>query len=327
MNNPTVASFFSGIGGFELGFERAGFAVNVQIEIDPFCNVILKRHWPDVLRYNDIKGVSNADVPVSDVWTGGFPCQDVSLARMGPRAGLRGKQSGLFFEFARLLEHGCPRVVVIENVPGLLSSHGGRDFRIILRTLASFGYAVGWRVLNSRYFGVPQSRQRVYIVGCYRDGRGPAEILFESECSTRHTSTNRSNGQKPISPFKESIGDPSRGPVTPALAYCLYACSARHTGTDWSRNYASYPDGRVRRYLPVEAERLQGFPDGWTLPESDQELDIEKIDTLRYNALGNAVTVPVTEWLAHRIGRYLSGQSSRQLSIIDGTEALLTTAP
>ncbi|MFN0106815.1 MAG: DNA cytosine methyltransferase [Bryobacteraceae bacterium] len=303
---PGLASFFSGIGGVDLGFANVGFRLTVQCELDKFCRSVLKAHWPKLPRFNDIKEMTDADVPVSDVWAGGFPCQDVSLARMGPRAGLKGKRSGLFFEFARLLERGRPRVFIIENVPGLLSSHGGRDFEIILRTLADLGYGVGWRVLNSRYFGVPQSRQRVYIVGCHRDPRGPGQILFESECGQRHPTSSGSNGTKPISPFKESIGDPLKGPITPSLAYCLYACSARHTGTDWSRNYVSYPDGRVRRLMPIECERLQGFPEGWTIPEKLDITDPDKVDTLRYHALGNAVTVPVAQWLAERIKTYLA---------------------
>src|SRR5579863_4094686 len=96
---PTVASFFSGIGGLDLGFNRAGFELTVQCEIDPFCVSILQKHWPAVPRFLNIKEMTDADVPLSDIWTGGFPCQDVSLARMGPRAGLKGKKSGLFYEF------------------------------------------------------------------------------------------------------------------------------------------------------------------------------------------------------------------------------------
>ncbi len=299
---PTLASFFSGIGGFDLAFERAGFDISVQCEINSFCRSILERHWPNVHRFKDIKEVDPADVPASDVWAGGFPCQDVSVARMGPRAGLKGKRSGLFFEFARLLEQCRPRVLVIENVPGLLSSHGGRDFEIIVRTLASYGYSVGWRLLNSRYFGVPQSRQRVYIVGCYRDPRGPGQILLESECRPGNIAESRPDGQKPVSPFKESFGDPLKGPIVAGLAYCLYACSARHTGTDWSRNYVSYPQGRVRRLVPVECERLQGFPENWTVMPSSE---LDDIDEPRYHAVGNAVTVPVAEWLAHRVFAYL----------------------
>ncbi len=297
---PTVASFFSGIGGFDLGFERAGFQVTMQCEINDFCNDILEKHWPDVTRFQDIREVQHADIPTADVWVGGFPCQDVSVARMGPRDGLRGKRSGLFYEFARLIGEYLPRIIVIENVPGLLSSHGGRDFEVIIRTLANLGYGVGWRVLNSRYFGVPQSRQRVYIVGCYRDARGPGEILFEPERSSRNDSSGRSDGTKSISPFKKSLGDTVKGPVVQGLAYCLYACSARHTGTDWSRTYVTYPQGKVRRLMPNECEGIQGFPVGWTLPTNPPN-DVEKLDSLRYTALGNAVTVAAVEWVAHRV--------------------------
>ena len=296
----TIASFFSGIGGLELGFERAGFDLTMQCEINSFCQDILNRHWPNTTRFKDIQELDHAAIPTSDVWVGGFPCQDVSVARMGPRAGLRGKRSGLFYVFARLIESCRPRVIVIENVPGLLSSHGGRDFRVVIQTLADLGYGVGWRVLNSKYFGVPQSRQRVYIVGCYRDRRGPGEILFESERGSGNATSRQSNGQEFISPFKKSFGDTVKGPIVQGIAYCLYACSARHTGTDWSRTYVTYPDGRVRRLTPLECERIQGFPDGWTLPTNPPD-DLDKLDTLRYTALGNAVTVSVANWLAQRI--------------------------
>jgi DNA (cytosine-5)-methyltransferase 1 len=316
---PRLASFFSGIGGVDLGFVRAGYELTVQCEIDSFCRSILEKHWPAVTRYNDIKEMTNADVPISDVWAGGFPCQDVSLARMGPRAGLKGKKSGLFFDFVRLVEGALPRVVFIENVPGLLSSHGGRDFQIVIRTLAKLGYGVGWRVLNSRYFGVPQSRQRVYIVGCYRDWRGPAEILHQPECGAGNDEENRPDGTKSISPFKKSLGDPRKGPIVQALAYCLYACSARHTGTDWSRNYVIYPAGRVRRLMPVECERLQGFPEDWTSPDNPK-LDVDRLDSLRYTAIGNAVTVPVAEWLGARIAEYVV-TSRRSASPETGDEA------
>jgi len=177
-----AASLFTGIGGFDIGLERAGFGITFQCEIDKFCKSILKRHWPHIPHYENIKELHAINIPQSDVWAGGFPCQDVSLARMGARAGLRGKRSGLFYDFARLVGEARPRVVLLENVAGLLSSHGGRDFGVVIGTLAEFGYSVGWRVLNSKNFGVPQSRQRVYIVGCHRDVHGPGQILFEAEC-------------------------------------------------------------------------------------------------------------------------------------------------
>lgn len=303
--NPTasthkVASFFSGIGGFDLAFENAGFQITMQCEIDKFCREILAKNWPSVVSFTDIREVNHAEIPSSDVWVGGFPCQDVSVARMGPRDGLRGRRSGLFYKFAELIGKCLPRVILIENVTGLLSSHGGRDFEIVIRSLAELGYGVGWRVFNSAYFGVPQSRQRVYIVGCYRDWRGPGEILFEPERSGWNIAESRSNGEKPVSPFKKSFGDSIKGPVVQGLAYCLYACSARHTGTDWSRTYVTYPEGRVRRLTPRESEAIQGFPTDWTLP-LDPDKDVEKLDTFRYTALGNAVSVPTVEWIARRI--------------------------
>lgn len=310
---PKLASFFSGIGGFDLGFQEAGFDVVYQCELNKFCTAILERHWPEVPRGGDIKKITEpGTIPAADVWAGGFPCQDVSLARMGPRAGLRGAQSGLFHEFSRLVADRRPGVLIIENVPGLLSSHGGADFGIVLQTLAKLGYCVGWRVFNSKNFGVPQSRQRVFIIGCHRDRRGPAEILFEPECSERDSEAGRPDGKDAVSPFKIGVGDFERGPIVKKLAHCVYACSARHTGTDWSRNYASYPDGRVRRFVPVECERLQGFPDDWTIPREESKFyRVDDLDSLRYHAVGNAVTVPVVKWLAHRIHSYLASKPSR----------------
>jgi len=295
-----VASFFAGIGGFDLGFERAGMQVVWQCEVNPFCQKILAQHWPEVPRASDITKVSADEIPDADVWVGGFPCQDVSVARMGPRSGLRGKRSGLFYDYAALIESRRPPVVVIENVPGLLSSHEGRDFGIVIQTLANLGYGVAWRVLNSRYFGVPQSRQRVFIVATYRDPGLAGKILFEPQRSEGSNSASGSNGKKPVSPFKTSYGDPVKGPIVQGIAYCLYACSARHTGTDWSRTYVSYPEGRVRRLTPLESERIQGFPDNWTRPLDANE-DSDKLDSLRYHAAGNAVTVNVVEWIGRRV--------------------------
>ena len=298
-----VASFFAGIGGFDLGFERAGMHTVWQCEKKPFCLDILERHWPDVKRSTDITKVSSDDIPTAAVWAGGFPCQDVSLARMGPRKGLRGRDSGLFYDFADLIGKCRPPLIVLENVAALLSSHDGRDFAVVIRTLAEFGYGVAWRVLDSRYFGVPQSRSRVFIVGCLGGPAGAGSVLFEPQRGDRDSEKSAANGQKSVSPFQVRVGDPQRGYVK-KLAHCLYAESARHTGTDWSRNYVSYPEGRVRRLTPLETERLQGFPDGWTLPRKVID-DMNTLDSARYHACGNAVSVPVAEWLGRRIVQQL----------------------
>src|SRR5690606_15228763 len=114
----------------------------------------------------------------------------------------------------------------------------------------------------------------------------------------------RPDGEKSVSPFQICVGDPERGLVK-KLAHCLYAESARHTGTDWSRNYVSYPEGRVRRLTPLETERLQGFPDGWTKVDTFGG-NIDKLDSARYHACGNAVTVNVAEWLGDRISEVMA---------------------
>lgn len=311
-----VASFFAGIGGFDLGFHRAGIRTVYQCEIDSYCSQILAHHWPSVKRDTDIKEVELSDIPEADIWTAGFPCQDVSLARARERAGLKGERSGLFYPFSELLGRALPETVVLENVPGLLSSHEGRDFGIVIQTLAELGYGVAWRVLNSKHFGVPQSRQRVYIVGCRNDPRRAAEILFEPERGTGHLEKSRVPGKKTLSPFMEratavsrrgidggealtdGISESPDGIVVPKLSFCLSATTGRHTGTDWSRTYVAYRD-RVRRLTPTECEGLQGFPTDWTLPAG--WTDDATTDSARYHALGNAVSVPVVEWLAQRI--------------------------
>jgi len=306
-SNLRVASFFAGIGGFDLGFENAGMQTVWQSEKKPFCLDILEKHWPQVPRNSDIQEVIADDIPEADIWAGGFPCQDVSLARMGPRSGLRGKQSGLFYDFAQLIGERRPQLVVLENVAALLSSHDGRDFAVILRTLADFGYGVAWRVLDSRHFGIPQSRTRVFIVGSLGGADAAGSVLFEPECGDRDSEKSRPDGEKFVSPFAISVGNPKQGFVK-KLAHCLYAESARHTGTDWSRNYVSYPDGRVRRLTPLETERLQGFPDDWTMPENMIIDNVNTLDSARYHACGNAVSVPVAEWLGHRIVSMLGEQ-------------------
>src|SRR5690242_6940886 len=114
----TFGSLFSGIGGIDLGLERAGFECRWQVEIDPFCRQVLEKHWPGVKRYGDIRTIRGSELEPVDLLAGGFPCQDLSQA--GKRAGIEGARSGLWFEFARLVGELRPRYVLIENVPGLL---------------------------------------------------------------------------------------------------------------------------------------------------------------------------------------------------------------
>lgn len=182
-----VGSTFSSVGGLDLGLERAGMRVVFQAEVEEWRRRVLRWHWPDCRIYDDVRAVG---VPVAhaagrgameerrgeagdlDLLCGGFPCQDLSVA--GKRRGLAGERSGLFFEFARIADEFRPRWLLVENVPGLLSSADGRDFAIVLRTLGDLGYGLAWRVLDARFFGVPQRRRRVFIVGHFGGESEPA---------------------------------------------------------------------------------------------------------------------------------------------------------
>ena len=159
MRKLKVNSFFAGIGGFDIGFQNVGFRTSFLCEINPFCQSVLKTHWTDVPMVSDIAKLDAKSIPDADVWYGGFPCQDISVARGAlERKGLGGNRSGLFYQYANLIEQKKPAVVVIENVEGLFNSNKGRDFGVILQRLTKLGYAVAWRLFNSRYFCVPQSR-------------------------------------------------------------------------------------------------------------------------------------------------------------------------
>ena len=189
----TAGSLFTGIGGFDLGMNHAGVQVAWMCETDKACQSVLRRHWQEVPIHGDIRDLRASDVIHPDILMGGFPCQDVSVA--GRRAGLDGERSGLWFEFRRIVGDLRPRWVVVENVPGLLSSNGGRDFAVILRGLVECGYGVAWRVLDAQFFGVPQRRRRVFIVGSLGDGRA-AQVLFERESLPGDTPPRRETGAR-----------------------------------------------------------------------------------------------------------------------------------
>ena len=152
-----VGSLFTGIGGFDLGLERAGCTIKWQVEHDPYCNRVLRKHWPHVVRYGDIRTVEWALVEPVDLICGGFPCQPVSVA--GKRQGTADVR-WLWPEFARCLRVLRPRYVLIENVPGLLTN----GFGVVLGDLAALGYDAEWDVLSAAAFGAPHLRKRVWIV-------------------------------------------------------------------------------------------------------------------------------------------------------------------
>lgn len=357
----TVGSLFSGIGGFDRAFHQAGFRLAWMCEIEPFPRKVLARRFPGVPCYDDVTTLRGAAVEPVDVLVGGFPCQDLSVA--GKRAGLSGGRSGLFFEFMRLADELKPEWLVIENVPGLLSSHRGADFAVVVNALVELGYGVAWRVLDSQFFGVAQRRRRVFLVACAGGQRNRAQaVLFESEGGGGHHAAGEEAGARVVACLRGrshgvGVNMPGRGgeddqnlvtiaptpdtmengqligqlvsgnqgsggnkswlgsdephqtltvqhkPNAICIAPTLDQSLGHHRGS-MGVGAIGHPATGVRLLTPLECERLQAFPDGWTClcgcePYSTAACTCP--DSPRYRALGNAVTVSTVQWIAERM--------------------------
>jgi len=231
----------------------------------------------------DIRTVPSEEIPDHDLLCAGFPCQSFSVA--GKRGGFEDTRGTLFFEIARILRDKRPRHLLLENVKGLLSHQEGETFQTILGVLADLGYRCEWQVLNSKYFGVPQNRERVFIVGRL-GGEGRPEVFPIGENGKRidETLSNEQRKQTRIGGDTASI-------------------DTRTGSTARGQHLIKQNELKIRRLIPIECERLQGFPDNWTKGVSD---------TQRYKTLGNAVTVNVVE----AIGRTLLGGVAGQVAIV-----------
>lgn len=164
----TFGSLFAGIGGIDLGFERAGMQCIWQVEIDDYATKILEKHWPNVKRERDVREVGAHNLEPVDVIAAGFPCQDISIAGAG--AGLDGERSGLFFEVVRLAFELRPRIIFLENVAAIL----GRGMGDVLRSLAEVGYDSEWHSVSAASLGAPHIRERVFVLA-YPDSQGLEE--------------------------------------------------------------------------------------------------------------------------------------------------------
>lgn len=325
-----TADLFCGIGGFRLGVDRAANRLNIPVkcvfssEIEKNAVKIYEKNFKETPS-GDITKVRTSDIPDIDILCGGFPCQDVSIA--GKREGLKGKRTGLFFDVVRILQEKQPSYVFLENVKGLLNSNRGWDFARILIELEDAGYSVEWDLLNSKDFGVPQNRERVFIVGSLR-GRGRGKIFpiirendsicdksreskegiynIASTLTARQFSSWNGNyviknlqyigAVNPENKWLENGKDLSRNYPqgnrvysAEGIATCL---SSQLGGLSGGSGLYQVHNSRIRKLTPVECERLQGFPDDWTAGISD---------TARYKCLGNSVTVNVIEAIAERI--------------------------
>ena len=214
-----VGSLFSGVGGFDLGLERAGMTTVFQCEWDDKCQSVLRRHWPDVPKWHDVSDVRGVDLPTCDVLAFGSPCQDLSIA--GKRAGMVAGEtrSGLFHEAIRLIKElqddgRGPTWVVWENVAGALSSGKprGADFAAVLDSLVELGAVeLQWRILDAQFAGVPQRRRRVFVVACFDPRAEGCEQVLPLGASVRRNSPSSAEAGSGTSSSSEgSAGSSSR---------------------------------------------------------------------------------------------------------------------
>lgn len=265
----TFGSLFAGIGGFDLGFERAGMECRWQVEIDHYCQRVLAKHWPNVRRHDDVRTWPAVDAEAVQVICAGFPCQDISYAGKG--AGLDGERSGLFFEVVRVVRQLRPRIVVLENVAALLD----RGLDRVLGTLAEIGFDAEWHCIPAAAVGAPHIRDRIFVLGYDRHG-----ALADGTWGQRRE-------QKQKASIREQLG--SDGEVRDV---------ANATGED----------GWIGRRWPTVGQESE-FGEGgsgdrgpWAVePAVGRVADgvPDRVDRLR--CLGNAIVPQVAEWIGRRV--------------------------
>ena len=271
---------------FDIGFERAGCKIVAHVEKDANCRKLLAAKWPDAVVVDDVKAAGAHNLPKCDVVTFGFPCVDLSVA--GKRKGLQGERSGLFYEAMRIIDELKPTWALWENVPGLLSSDSGRDLARVLLRLAQSHYFGAVGCIDAQWHGVAQRRRRLFGLFTRLDSGAErcAEILaFESRL--RGHPAPRREAWEGVAGSLESRTDGGGFPGTDG-ACAGHVVPAVPVAMRTAQAYA------VRRLTCVECSRLQGFPDDWLEGFGFS-------DSTKYKCLGNAVAVPVAEWIARRL--------------------------
>jgi DNA (cytosine-5)-methyltransferase 1 len=322
---------FSGIGGFHLGFERAGYKVNTYFsEVDPHAIAVYKYQFPNSTYVGSVTNVRGTDLPTIDLITFGSPCQDFSIA--GKRKGMEGERSVLILEAIRLIRECRPRVFIWENVKGTFSSNSGEDFAAILKEFTDIGgYRLEWQLLNTSWF-LPQNRERIYLVGysaeAGRNWRGVfpigesnrSDFKLQRQCIPANTILQRYEaganetyiGECEFTPQIRvrsatscgyevaSVGDTINISQPNSETRRGRVGKQKAQTLETSCNQATIQDYRIRRLTPVECERLQGFPDNHTAFGNYDGVVKPMSNTQRYKQCGNAVTVNVVTQVAEK---------------------------
>jgi DNA (cytosine-5)-methyltransferase 1 len=303
----TFIDLFAGVGGIRLAFESIGGECVFSSEWDKFAAKTYEANFGH-LPAGDITKIPEADIPKHDVLLGGFPCQPFSNA--GLKRGFEDTRGTLFFDVARIISSKNPSVVLLENVKGFVGHDKGNTFRVVQRTLEELGYVVHAKVLNARDFGVPQNRERIYIVGIkesLKNAKGykfpePPEVktsvsqILETEIDPKYTLSDKLwAGHQRRRAEHEAKGN--------GFGYSMFTGDSPYTSTISARYYKDGSEILIkqsrknpRKITPREAARLQGFPDDFKIVVSDVQA---------YKQFGNSVAVPVVKAVAQSLKQYL----------------------
>ena len=298
---------FAGIGGIRLAFEKAGGTCVFTSEWDSFAQVTYESNFGDK-PHGDITKIDVKEIPKHDILLGGFPCQPFSNA--GLKKGFEDTRGTLFFDVARIVDFRKPSMILLENVKGFLRHDKGRTLRVVEETLDELGYNVFYKVLNAKDFGVPQNRERIYIVGINRGKLGNIGFSFpapknkktkvgdilEDSVDPKYTLSNKLwQGHKRRLKEHREKGN--------GFGYSLFDAESPYTSTISARYYKDGSEilieqvgNNPRKLTPREAARLQGFPENFTIPVSD---------TQAYKQFGNSVAVPVVTAIASEMFKVL----------------------
>jgi DNA (cytosine-5)-methyltransferase 1 len=332
-------SVCSGIEAASVAWEPLGWKAAWYSQFDPdhnykigadFASAVLAHHYPDVPNLGDMTRIHDNETfkkEEIDILVGGTPCQSFSVA--GFRKGLRDPRGGLALTFCEIAREKRPRWVIWENVPGVLSSNKGRDFGSFLGALADCGYSLAYRVLDAQYYGVPQRRRRVFVVG-HLGGAGEecaGQVLFDKEGGVWNAPPRQAPPKLPLACSLEGLGwESTSGETARCLLTCVTGGRLAHETflidgdeldavieSGWLDNPDAEEHTRpvpadepgdepfMRRLMPVECERLQGFPDDYTQIFYRNKPAEKCPDAPRYKALGNSIAVPVLRWIGERI--------------------------